>query len=195
MLKIPAAIAAAITFCGLGAWYVPRNAPVAYVRHLVADGPNSPYDKFAAEDALGKAQAIPESDCVLMATTLRQQQPDIRVEDIRRNNRGGWNCRFDSHGIPHSKIVALNDGFLINDDVFVRADADTLKRGGPAFLAEHPGRLYVNRPVYSLFHTRMSIEFGHDGGDFGEGGGGRYCIYNRFSGTWRLERCGIAWIS
>lgn len=204
-------LVAAVAFAGYGAWYVPSIHPdvlelgqlqksrgiqplqleaecsrdpdvelckATYIREHKDYLPSREETLF-----LGVSHAIPDEDCLLMAKVLREEAQVENDGELIKNADGGMNCDFARFGLKHITYPERAGGYEFYDPFGNYRNTSRLAY-------EYITRTrYVTRPVYSLFHMRMRIEYGG-------AGSGSYCYFNRFRGEWRRDgECGMAWES
>lgn len=171
-----------------GLYYVPPYDPLGFVKYTLFDPAKD--DDTSYQNHLRYSRAprdISMSDCKIMAMVIKTQWKIDTDSGLRRNTDGRLDCPFDQFGITSSNWEILPEGYLRGDD-FHPIEPGT-KPDLNAFLKDAKWGRVVQRPVYSLFRTRLSIEFGQV--RHREGTGFQRCWYNRFTGAWKLERCEI----
>lgn len=132
-------------------------------------------------------QTIPDEDCALMATVLRDEANVENDGEVYLNVNGQMNCHFSKYGLKDYTKNEPEGGYFITN--YYSLDARRVSADVFAFAYRHT---YVSRPQYSLFRTRAVIAYGHQV----EAGSGYICTYNRFSGQWRRESpCAMSWVS
>jgi hypothetical protein len=174
MLKIAAALMTLILL-GLGIWYTPPVDPLGYITFRLHNIGKFVPDYNHNIDDLKTPRPLLYADCMIMTKVLRQQVEEIALEGIIHNRSGSLNCPFEALGIVHNEYYDPNaNKQKPNEDFQVY------------------GGIFIHRPVYSFFHTRLTIVYGQTGmNSFG-----KRCYYNRLSGKWRLEKpCNTLWYS
>ncbi|MCA1935043.1 MAG: hypothetical protein LDL37_06295 [Asticcacaulis sp.] len=199
-------------FVVIGLYYVPDSArlrPADEAKWRALTLPK-PYVEYACGDSIGKEerteceanlseyapgngfdlifpQNIPDEDCALMATVLRDEAKAESDGEVYLNVKGQMNCPFSKYGLKHSTKHEPEGGYFIMN--YYSLDERRVSADVFAFAYRHT---YVSRPQYSLFRTRAVISYGHEV----EAGSGYICTYNRFSGQWRREgTCAMSWVS
>ena len=168
-----AVICSLIIISGLGTalWFVPPSSPASN-----------------RTSAMRTSQFISADDCAMMAEVLKTQAKQTTDEYLMRNADGRFNCPFAKYSIAQTIYIETQLGYASRENSYHLTTEE--KQKGLAEFLKHLGSYYAETPRYSLFRTRLKIEYGRSNG------GGSICTYNRFTGKWKLEApCKTTWIA
>ena len=139
-----------------------------------------------AQSYLVVPHVIPDLDCQLMAMALKQGAGLKTDGGLYKRPDGKMNCDFSRFGIKHIAYPEKPEGYQISGPVVSeyigsREEYEVSIRDN-----------YVQQPVYGALKMRARVDYGWNS-PFGSGG---MCIFNRYSGQWRLEKpCEMTWVA
>lgn len=219
MKKLTSGLALTVSLLG-GFWWItwqipidentgqPKNPNYAALAKAAHDLPVSiPYLRYHCHDYADKASCqnasakdwaigvqsylvvphdIPNMDCQLMAMALKQGDGLKADGTLYKRPDGKMNCDFSRFGLKHIVYADKTEGYRISG----YAISEYI---GPREEFEVSIRdTYVQQPVYGFLKMRARVDYGWNS-RFGSGG---MCIFNRYSGQWRMEKpCQMTWES
>ena len=167
--------------------------PPAYLLYHCHERPNDASCLTQAKSWAVGAQSylivpheIPDSDCQLMAMALKHGHDLNNDGTLYKRPDGRMNCDFSRYGLAHKAYPEKPDGYKImgnyvSEYIGSREEYEISVRED-----------YVKQPVYSLFLMRARVDYGWNN----KHGHGGMCVFNRYTGQWRLEKpCEMTWES